>query len=460
MISYMCGRPQTQYDPQYRPITLTTEVGDNIELLEIPILCPICHSPLVGNYGYQNSKSGLVEKFQCKNEACPFRLRHRFGKQFNFRTSAYFREALETQIPQILKPLILGDLSKKALGAQFHRSPALMTYLRQKVEEVLNKQEFLDQLVLKPTLDNAVAMDETFIKIAGIPYYLILATGYQTRKILGLSISKTRDEPALRQVFDEADKNTCDPIEILSVDAWGASQTMAKHLNRPFTLVIHKHRKPYNKAVIWDILYEGNQRIIHKIGVKTDFFRHRKKREYRYLMIQESTVPKVLKKRGRKKGVKNGQGKSKHVLKQKKRRGRKGIFSIFTQGEKHYARIYPWRKKVRLAKKGLGTVDAALNRVIQLYAKMTIQNNLAENKNSVLEHRVWFSGRKTPESFEKRLRTFVIMQNNPTLWDQVKINHSFRSDLMEKQIKNSVFGAIVQDVYQWGNKFQKKEVLN
>jgi len=94
-----------------------------------------------------------------------------------------------------------------------------MTYLRQKVENAVNKLEYLDQLVLKPTLDNAVAMDETFIKIAGIPYYLILATGYQTRKILGLSISKTRDEPVLRQVFDEADQNTCDPIEILSVDA-------------------------------------------------------------------------------------------------------------------------------------------------------------------------------------------------------------------------------------------------
>jgi len=235
---------------------------------------------------------------------------------------------------------------------------------------------------------------------------------------------------------------------------------MIKRLKRPFTLVIHKHKKPYDKAVIWDILYEGNQRIIHKFGVKTDFFRHRKKREYRYLMVQESSAPKILKKRGRKKGVKNGQGKSKHVPKPKKKRGRKGIFSVFTQGKKHYAYIYPWRKKVRLAKKGSGTVSAALNRVIQLYAKMTIQNNLAENKNSVLEHRVWFSGRKTPESFEKRLRTFVIMQNNPTLWDQVKIDHSFRSDLMEKQIKNSVFGAIVQDVYQWGNKSQKKGVMN
>ena len=78
----------------------------------------------------------------------------------------------------------------------------------------------------------------------------------------------------------------------------------------------------------------------------------------------------------------------------------------------------------------------------------------------MLEPRVWFSDRKTPESFEIRLQTIVIMQNKLTLWDQVKINHSFRSDLMEKQIKNSVFGAIVQDVYQWGNKSQKKGVMN
>ena len=456
----MCGRPKTLYVSLYRPICLEVEDGVDIELMEIPVLCPICHSALVGKYGYQESKTGLVEKFQCKNSTCPFRVSHRSGKQFNFRTSACFRDALQTQLSQIIKPLIMGDLSKKALGTQFHRSPALMTYLRRKVEKALKKMDILDQLVMECTLDNAVAMDETFLKIAGIPYYLILATGYQTRKILGLSISKTRDESALRQVFDEADKNTVFPIECLSVDAWGASQALAKHLNRPITLIIHKHKRPYDKAVIWDIQYVGDQRIIHKIGVKTDFFRKRKKREYRYLREQENTAPKILKKRGRPKGVKNGQGKPKNKPKAKKKRGRKGIFSVFTRGVKCYAKISPWRQKVRLAKSGSGTVGAALNRVIRLYSKMTIQNNLAENKNSMLEHRVWFSGRKTPESFEERLRTFVIMQNNPCLWVKLKISHAFRSDLLEKQLDRSVFGGMVREMYQWDNNLKKGGVLN
>ncbi len=96
----------------------------------------------------------------------------------------------------------------------------------------------------------------------------------------------------------------------------------------------------------------------------------------------------MLKKRGRSKGVKNGQGKTKKTTKIKKKRGRKGIFSIFAKGVKCYAKIYPWRYKIRLTKSGSGTVGAALNRVIKLYTKMTIQNNLAENKNSMLEHRV------------------------------------------------------------------------
>lgn len=460
MIIIMCGRPKTFYVPLNRPIFLEVEGGVEIELMEILILCPICHSALVGKYGYQASENGPIEKFQCKNSACSFRISHRSGKQFNFRTSACFRDALQTQLSQILKPLIMGDLSKKALGVQFHRSPSLMTYLRQKVEKTLKKMDILDQLVMETTMDNAVAMDETFLKIAGIPYYLILATGYQTKKILGLSISKTRDEPALRQVFDEADQNTAFPIECLSVDAWGASQALAKHLNRPITLIIHKHKRPYDKAVIWDIQYDGDQRIIHKIGVKTDFFYKRKKREYRYLVEQENLIPKVLKKRGRPKGVKNGQGKPKNTSKTKKKRGRKGIFSVFTRGVKRYAKISPWRQKVQLAKSGSGTVGAALNRVIKLYAKMTIQNNLAENKNSMLEHRVWFSGRKTPESFEERLRTFVILQNNPCLWDKLKICHSFRSDLLEKQLDRSVFGGIVRKMYQWDNKYKKEGVLN
>ncbi len=40
------------------------------------------------------------------------------------------------------------------------------------------------------------------------------------------------------------------PIECLSVDGWGASQAMAKHLIRPFTLIIHKHRRSYDKTVL------------------------------------------------------------------------------------------------------------------------------------------------------------------------------------------------------------------
>ena len=53
MIILMCGRPKTLYTTLYRPIYLEVEDGNDIELIKIPILCPICHSALVGKYGYQ-----------------------------------------------------------------------------------------------------------------------------------------------------------------------------------------------------------------------------------------------------------------------------------------------------------------------------------------------------------------------------------------------------------------------
>ena len=79
---------------------------------------------------------------------------------------------------------------------------------------------------------------------------------------------------------------------------------------------------------------------------------------------------------------------------------------------------------------------------------MTIQNNLSENKNSVVEHYVWFSGRKTAESMETRVRTFFFYANNPEMLPEIKINHSFHADLFYKQLQMSAFGALIMNTSQ------------
>ncbi|MCF2140462.1 MAG: hypothetical protein K9W44_10460 [Candidatus Lokiarchaeota archaeon] len=67
----------------------------------------------------------------------------------------------------------------------------------------------------------------------------------------------------------------------------------------------------------------------------------------------------ISKKRGKPKGVKNGQGKQRKNQKPKIKRGRKGLFTIFDRGKRKYAKIDPSRKTLRLAKDVLPTVAAA-----------------------------------------------------------------------------------------------------
>ena len=161
-----------------------------------------------------------------------------------------------------------------------------------------------------------------------------MATGYKTHRVLGLRISSTRKEKDIRAVFDEAEKNTQHPISLITVDGWGASRIMAKNLGRPITLVVHKHKRPYDKAVIFRFDYENDKRIVTEVGVKTDFFKRRGKREYYRRTREESLIPPPKMKRGRPKGVKNGQGKKQRKRKKPKKRGRKGLFAVFDKGKR------------------------------------------------------------------------------------------------------------------------------
>lgn len=460
----MSGRPCTQYHEIIEQIKITLDDGTQESIGDLPILCPICISDLVGSYGIQPLKSGGRRKFQCKNPACPARAYFHKGKQFTLHTSALFKEALTKQLNQLLIPLLRGDSTQSALSQRFHRSAALMTHLRKKVQIALEMRQNLNKLVLKPTLEEGISLDEMFLKIEGKAVYIIMGTCYGQRKVLGIKVATRRDETMMRTVFNEAEQNNGKQFSLMSIDAWGGSMKMAKNLNRPIIVVIHKHKAPYIKAVIWKIEYESTKRILHKIGIKTDFFKFRRKREYYYLKEEEDLAKPTPKPRGRPKGVKNGQGtKTKYIKKSKEdlqKRGPKGIFTVFDKGKKGYARIDPKKKQVKITKGGSATVSAALNQVINFFGKMTIQNNLSENKNSVVEHRVWLSGPKDEESAEKRLRTFLFFLNNPSELDTLQIEHRLRGDLMEREIKTSLYGKILVGKWKYQQKKAKKEILN
>ena len=209
---------------------------------------------------------------------------------------------------------------------------------------------------MTPQPDLAVAIDESFLKIEGKHIYVIIATGYASHKTLGIKVSKSRSEDDIREVFDEADGNTERDISAISSDALNATQSMAKNLNREITHIIHPHKKPFKKAIIRHYSYENNERITTTIGVKSNFFKKRGKRQFRYMEARIDLTPKITKKRGRPKGSKTKKRRKKPMT--KKKRGRKGLYTVFEKGTVGYATIDPYRDKLKIGK-GLSKIGRA-----------------------------------------------------------------------------------------------------
>jgi len=429
----MVGRKKKVYGPNWRPIEAQSESGARFSLGKIQLFCPACVSPRVGPYGTHGRENTRVENFQCKNRECPHLKSHKTGKQFVLTTSYQFKELIFGKLKALYEDLLKDGAKNKTIAKKYGISESQVSTLRTEIESAIDKLNGLDTLVLTPQPDTAVAIDETFLRIEGTSIYVILVTGYTSHKTLGIKVSKSRSEEDIREVFDEADGNTEHEISTITSDALNATQAMVKNLNREITHIIHPHKKPFKKAIVRYYSYENNERITTTIGVKSNFFKKRGKRQFRYMETRTDLTPKIKKKLGRPKGSKNKMG---HKMpRTKKKRGRKGLYTVFEKGAIGYASIDPYRDKLKVGKKLSSPVCAGLNATLKLFPLMSIQNNLAENINSILRAIIRLRGPKTTESVERRIRATLKVRNHPEILDEVRITRQVRGYFLMNNLK-------------------------
>jgi hypothetical protein len=433
LLHHMVGRKEKVYGQNWHPIEAQSESGARFSLGKIQLFCPVCGSPKVGPYGTHGRKNTRIETFQCKNRKCPHLKNHKVGKQFVLTTSYQFKELIFGKLKALYEDLLKDGAKNKTIAKKYGISESQVSALRTEIESAIDKLNGLDILVLTPQPDTAVAIDETFLKIEGTSIYIIIATGYTSHKTLGIKVSKSRSEEDIREVFNEAEMNTKHNISTISSDALNATQAMAKNLNREITHIIHPHKKPFKKAIIRHYTYENNERITTTIGVKSNFFKKRSKRQFRYMEARTDLTPKVKKKLGRPKGSKT---KKRHKQpRTKKKRGRKGLYTVFEKGTIGYAIIDPYRDKLKIGKGLSRPVGAGLNATLKLYHQMSIQNNLAENINSILRAIIRLRGPKTIKSVERRIRATLKIRNHPEILDEVRIMRQVRGDFLMNNLK-------------------------
>ena len=353
----MVGRLKKQFFPISRPIYFEFEDGNRFFFGEIPILCPECGSSQIRTCGTHLRKRSRVEYFRCHNSDCKtYTLRG--GRQFCMTSSKMFQEMIWMKLQGLSHEIMDEGIKYSALAHQYHLSISEISTLRLLIQNTIEQQFQAKYLVDVPQPDRAIAIDETYLKIEGKTYYVILATGYTTHKCLGLKVSEHRGEQDLREVFEEGDHNTIGGIATITADALNATQAMAKNLMREITLIIHKHKSPYDKAVIRHFTYHENSRVTGEIGVKTNIFQYRKKKEFYWREITESLAAPTPKKKGRPRGKWKQRKKPKKIL---QKRGRKGLFTVFEIGKKAYLKSDPGRFTLQIGQAVPPTVSAGLH---------------------------------------------------------------------------------------------------
>jgi hypothetical protein len=278
--------------------------GATYTLDNVPLMCPDCLTTEVRPNGTRKLKETRYDAYICKNPKCK-RKRKKASRQFAAHTSGFIKSLVNEKIEEMVREIYVNGSKAKSVASSYGVSDTFVSFLRDEVDEAIEKGLVRDELVDEPTDDDKVSMDETFFKIGKTKIYVIITRGYKTKKVLGIHVSITRKESDMRASFDEAQRNTVSRINTITSDAWGATRKMVRGLMYPVTLIVHKHNKPYDKAVIERIDYDNENRIVTQVGIKTDVFTRPGKREYRYQTIVESTVKPPAKKRGRPKGSKN-----------------------------------------------------------------------------------------------------------------------------------------------------------
>ena len=418
--------------------------GLKIPLIEIKIRCPECGSWMVGPNGTRKRKNGRVDAFICKNPECKNE-GHETPKQFIVTTSYEFKKLVHDKLKQLYEDLLKDGAKNTTIAKKYNVSPSEISALRTEIEKAIEKHQTLDSLVDVPQPDKTIAIDETFLKIEGKKVYIIVATGYTTRKVLGIKVSFTRKEQDIREVYDEAERNTNYQISTVLSDAWTSTIAMVKNLGYEITHVIHKHKRPYDKVVIKHYEYTDVERETTDIGVKTDVMEKRATRQGHYMVKREPLKVLPPKKVGRPKGSKTV--KKCKVCNKNKKRGRKGLFKVFDKGKKFYLRVDPYRKTVKVSKNLPATVGATLTEVLNLFALKSIQNNVSENLNSVLQSLLRLKGPKTVESVEQRIRAFIIVRNIPEILDEIQIDRNVRGKFFIDNINSREFSNLVNGVW-------------
>ena len=422
-------------------IVIKTAFGVVLTLSNMLICCPDCFSSDVSRNGTRPRKNGRIDEFICNDPDCRIHRGKKTGRQFTVLTSGEIAKLVHHEIEKMIDALYRHGAKAKTVAAQHGVSDAFVSLLRKTVDETIARGKRRDKLVSHKTEDHAVSIDETFFKIDGETIYVIIVRGYQSSKVLGINVSTARGEADMRKALDNAQTSSSKRIEVITTDAHEATRAMARHLGYPVTLVVHPHKRPYKKAIIERIDYDGDVQIQTLIGVSADIFKKQKKRQYHFKQVTRPVHPPAPKPRGRPKGSRNKVKGNEKDKKNPKKRGRPSIFEVFRSGTRGYVKVRPKKRQLAFTNGTIRPIVKGMLDAFDLFAGKCIQNNHSETANNTLRTVVHLGGLRSAEALSKRVHSIFLLRNEPSLKLQIKDNRRHRAGVHFKRIAGASYKA-------------------
>jgi len=273
--------------------------------LVFPIGCAKCRATGtdIRKDGHETKIKGHPQKYECK--IC--------GKTFMTHISLFFQEVTQAVFMLAFNEVTNTRSSVMEVAKRFNMSPATLHEFVARVRGTLvTRVGLVKRILLKENshsltltgLNKAIYMDETFLKIKGSTYYLIVAVNSEGTPLCW-KLASSRKGETIKEVLKEVFDHHGIPRVIIT-DGNPTYKKVLTHLRYGGLHVIHIHKDKRNRIIIRRCIFkDGSAHYIEElVGLNHDAFTIEGTKPVWVLSTRKKIVKKGGK-RGRPKGSKN-----------------------------------------------------------------------------------------------------------------------------------------------------------
>ena len=426
-------------------------INDFINLTVIfEILCPKC-----GPKGINIKKNGHDVKLKDNTQIFYCKI---CKKCFFSHTSWVFKEFTGLVVEQVMEDLFVEGISPKAISKKLNISSSLVTNIRyhcfnvlkRKIDLIRSEANLGKKMTDLPLLtQSGIWWDETFFKINGQTYFLILIINALGR-VLAYKFSKSRTvidyTSMLLPIIDKLPE-----IPVFICDGNPTYEGVVKSLSKNCFLIQHIHSHPWDQVKLHRFVFNDKSPNIEQttIILPYDAFKRDEPVEIfsatKIVHNKEDNI--VKKKRGRKRGSKDTKKRVKYGTRKvgvlendEKKRGRKNLETV---GAKLSFNPDPYKngwdikllsnasKKHNLLTPDFESLKIILNVTFEIMNGGFIQSNLIESKNSLVKRYLKSLGLKNVYQADYLVGTnfYARRDMEECPWIEDETNYSTRTSL-------------------------------